>query len=172
LRIRLRPHYPLRPDQQSALRELFSKLCSRARGTRVGQYAVRVASRNGPCLHHPNGVAACRQRSEVLLVSPSSFFSNQRTQITALAAQRRVPALYFERDFAHAGGLMSYGPNIPEFYRQLGNYAGRILSGQKPGDLPVSRATRLEFVINLKTAKTLGLTIPQTLLATADEVIQ
>jgi putative tryptophan/tyrosine transport system substrate-binding protein len=107
-----------------------------------------------------------------LLVSPSSFFSNQRTQITALAAQRRVPALYFERDFAHAGGLMSYGPNIPEFYRQLGNYAGRILSGQKPGDLPVSRATRLEFVINLKTAKTLGLTIPQTLLATADEVIQ
>jgi putative tryptophan/tyrosine transport system substrate-binding protein len=83
-----------------------------------------------------------------------------------------VPALYFERDFAHAGGLMGYGPDIPEFYRQLGNYAGRILGGQKPGDLPVSRTTRLEFVINLKTAKTLGLTIPQMLLATPDEVIQ
>jgi len=112
------------------------------------------------------------KRSEVLLVSPSSFFSSRRMEITALAAQHRVPALYFERDFARAGGLMSYGPKIPEFYRQLGNYAGRILSGQKPGDLPVSRATRPEFVINLNTAKALGLTIPQTLLAAADEVIQ
>ena len=112
------------------------------------------------------------KRSEVLLVSPSSFFSSHRMEIVALAAQHRVPALYFERDFAEAGGLMSYGPNISEQYRQLGIYAGRILSGQKPGDLPVRRATRLEFVINLKTAKTLGLTIPETLLATADEVIR
>jgi putative ABC transport system substrate-binding protein len=113
------------------------------------------------------------RRSEVLLVSPSDFFSSHRTQIVAQAAQHRVPALYFEREFAEAGGLVSYGPNIPEQYRQLGNYAGRILSGQKPGDLPVSRATRLrEFIINLKTAKALGLTIPETLLATADEVIQ
>jgi putative ABC transport system substrate-binding protein len=111
------------------------------------------------------------KRSEVLLVSPSSFFSSQRMEIVALAAQHRVPALHFERDFAHAGGLMSYGPNIPEFYRQLGIYAGRILNGKKPGDLPV-RAIRSEFVINLKTAKALGLTIPETLLATADEVIQ
>jgi len=112
------------------------------------------------------------KRSEVLFVSPSSFFSSHRMEIVALAAQHRVPALYFERDFAEAGGLMSYGPNISEQYRLLGVYAGRILSGQKPGDLPVRRATRLEFVINLKTAKALGLTIPETLLATADEVIQ
>jgi putative ABC transport system substrate-binding protein len=112
------------------------------------------------------------KRSEVLLVSPSRFFSSQQTQIAALAAQRRVPALYFERNFAHAGGLMSYGPNIPEFYRQLGVYAGRILNGKKPGELPVLRTIRSEFVINLKTAKALGLTIPETLLATADEVIQ
>ena len=113
------------------------------------------------------------RRSEVLLVSASDFLSSHRTQIVAQAAQHRVPALYFEREFAEAGGLVSYGPNIPEQYRQLGNYAGRILSGQKPGDLPVSRATRLrEVVINLKTAKALGLTIPETLLATADEVIQ
>src|SRR5271170_3137282 len=112
------------------------------------------------------------KRSEVLLVSPSSLFSSRRMEIVALAAQHRVPALYFERDLAEAGGLMSYGANIPEQYRLLGIYAGRILSGQKPGDLPVRRATRLEFVINLKTAKALGLTIPETLLATADEVIQ
>jgi putative tryptophan/tyrosine transport system substrate-binding protein len=112
------------------------------------------------------------KRSEVLLVNPGSFFSGHRMEIVALAAQHRVPALYFERDFAEAGGLMSYGPNITEQYRQLGILAGRILSGQKPGDLPVRRATRLEFVINLKTAKALGLTIPQTLLAIADEVIQ
>jgi putative tryptophan/tyrosine transport system substrate-binding protein len=112
------------------------------------------------------------KRSEVLLVSPSSFFSSHRMEIVALAAQHRVPALYFERDFAEAGGLMSYGANISEQYRLLGVYAGRILNGQKPGDLPVRRATRPEFVINLKTARTLGLTIPQTLLTTADEVIR
>ena len=107
-----------------------------------------------------------------MLVSPGSSFASHRKEIVALAAQHRVPALYFDRDFAEAGGLMSYGPNIPTFYRQLGNYAGRILSGQKPGDLPVSRATRSEFLINLKTAKALGLIIPHTLLAIADEVIQ
>jgi putative ABC transport system substrate-binding protein len=112
------------------------------------------------------------KRSEVLFVSPSNFFASHRMEIVALAAQHRVPALYFERNFAEAGGLMSYGPNISEQYRLLGVYAGRILSGQKPGDLPVRRATRLEFVINLKTAKALGLTIPEALLATADEVIQ
>jgi putative ABC transport system substrate-binding protein len=112
------------------------------------------------------------KRSEVLFVSPSSFFSSHRMEIVALAAQHRVPALYFERDFAEAGGLMSYGPNISEQYRLLGVYAGRILGGQKPGDLPVRRVTKLEFVINLKTAKALGLIIPETLLATADEVIQ
>ncbi len=112
------------------------------------------------------------KRSEVLFVGPSSFFASHRTEIVALAAQHRVPALYVERDFAKAGGLMSYGPSISEQYRQLGIYAGRIFSGQKPGDLPVRRPTRLEFVVNLRTAKTLGLTIPETLLATADEVIQ
>ena len=112
------------------------------------------------------------KRSEVLLVSPSDFFSTHRTQIVAQAAQHRVPALYFERDYAEVGGLMSYGANVPEQYRQLGIYAGRILNGKKPGDLPVMKTTSFEFVINMKTAKALGLTIPETLLATADEVIQ
>ena len=117
-------------------------------------------------------VGLAEKRSEVLLVGPSSFFSSHRVEIVALAARHRVPALYFERDFAEAGGLMSYGANISDQYRQLGIFAGRILSGQKPGDLPVRRATRFEFVINLKTAKALGLVIPETLLATADRVIQ
>jgi putative tryptophan/tyrosine transport system substrate-binding protein len=112
------------------------------------------------------------KRSEVLLVSPSNLFSSNRMQIVALAAQHRVPALYFERDYAEVGGLMSYGANNPEQYRQLGIYAGRILNGKKPGDLPVTRATRFEFVINRKTANALGLTVPRTLLATADEVIE
>jgi ABC-type uncharacterized transport system substrate-binding protein len=116
-------------------------------------------------------VNIAEKRSEVLLVCPSTFFSGNRTQIVALAARYRVPTLYFEREYAEAGGLMSYGANAPEQYRQLGIYAGRILNGQKPGDLPVRRATRFEFVINLKIAKALGLTIPQTLLAVADQVI-
>jgi putative tryptophan/tyrosine transport system substrate-binding protein len=112
------------------------------------------------------------KRSEVLLVSPSSFFSSNRMQIVALAAQHRVPALYFEREYADIGGLMSYGADNPEQYRQLGIYAGRILNGKKPGDLPVLRATRLEFVVNLKTAKALGLTIPPRLVGIADELIR
>ena len=93
-------------------------------------------------------------------------------QIVALAAQQRVPALYFEREYADIGGLMSYGADNPEQYRQLGIYAGRILNGKKPGDLPVQRATRLEFVVNLKTAEALGLTIPPRLVGIADELIR
>jgi putative tryptophan/tyrosine transport system substrate-binding protein len=112
------------------------------------------------------------KRSEVLLVSPSTFFSGNRMQIVALAAQQRVPALYFEREYADIGGLMSYGADNPEQYRQLGIYAGRILNGKKPGDLPVQRATRLEFVVNLKTAEALGLTIPPRLVGIADELIR
>jgi putative ABC transport system substrate-binding protein len=112
------------------------------------------------------------KRSEVLLVSPSNLFSGNRMQIVALAAQHRLPALYFERDYADVGGLMSYGATNPEQYRQLGIYAGRILNGKKPGDLPVMRATRFEFIINFKTANALGLTIPTRLLTTADEVIK
>jgi putative tryptophan/tyrosine transport system substrate-binding protein len=112
------------------------------------------------------------KRSEALLVSPSSFFSGNRMQIAALAARHRVPALYFEREYADIGGLMSYGADYPEQYRQLGIYAGRILNGKKPGDLPVLRATRLEFIVNLKTAEALGLTIPPRLVGIADELIR
>jgi putative tryptophan/tyrosine transport system substrate-binding protein len=107
-----------------------------------------------------------------LLIAPSVFFVNYTDQLVEVAARHRLPAIYHERDFATAGGLMSYGPNRTDVMRQVGVYTGRVLKGEKPADLPVQLPTKYELVINLKTAKTLGLTIPETLLATADEVIQ
>jgi putative ABC transport system substrate-binding protein len=110
--------------------------------------------------------------ADAMLVTVSPFFVTRAGQIAALAAGRRIPAIYARREFAEAGGLMSYGFNVAEGYRELGRYAGRVLNGEKPADLPVIQPTKFDFVINLKTAKALGLTIPETLLATADEVIQ
>ena len=111
-------------------------------------------------------------RAEALLIMPDALFLDRREQIATLALSHRVPTIYAIPAFPQAGGLMSYGSSFAELHRHVGIYAGRILKGEKPGELPVLRSTKFELVINLKTAKAIGLTIPPTFLARADEVIE
>jgi putative tryptophan/tyrosine transport system substrate-binding protein len=112
------------------------------------------------------------KRIDALLVLPDTLFANQRAQIAALAARHAIPALYTVREYVDAGGLISYGTSLKESYHQLGVYAGRILKGANPADLPVVQSTKIELVINLKTANALGISVPSTLLAVAEEVIE
>ncbi len=115
---------------------------------------------------------AAEQNIDALLVAPDPFYFNLRVRIAALAAQYKIPALYVGRAYAEAGGLLSYGPSISDAYRQVGVYAGRILNGAKPQELPVVSPQKWELVINLETAKALPLTIPAWLIARADEIIE
>jgi putative ABC transport system substrate-binding protein len=105
-------------------------------------------------------------------VSPQILFLSRRAQIVGLTMRHAVPAIFSWREASEIGGLMSYGTSLPDHYRQVGVYVGRVLKGEKPGDLPVMRASKFELIINLQTAKTIGLNVPPTLLASADEVIE
>jgi putative tryptophan/tyrosine transport system substrate-binding protein len=120
--------------------------------------------------------AACeeleRQGADALIVATDPILLDRRQQIVAFAARRSLPAVYFVQQFAAAGGLLSYGPSITWMYRQAGIYVGQILKGSRPSEMPVMQPTRFELVIDLITAMTLGLTMPATLLARADEVIE
>ena len=116
--------------------------------------------------------ALVRDRADALFVGGDAFFDSRRVQFAILGASNRIPTSYAPREFVEAGGLMSYGANIADSFHQVGRYTGQILKGAKPADQPVVQSTKFEFVLNLQTARALGLTIPETLLATADEVIQ
>jgi putative ABC transport system substrate-binding protein len=120
----------------------------------------------------PAFASLTQRRPDALVVAPTPLFVVHAKLIAALAARHGVPAIYPRREFAEAGGLMSYGYDIADGYREMGRYAGRILKGDKPADLPVFQPTRFQFIINLKTARALGLAIPPTLLAVPDEVIE
>jgi putative tryptophan/tyrosine transport system substrate-binding protein len=120
----------------------------------------------------PMFASAARQQADAVLVSPNPFFTAQRAQIVTLAARHSMPAAYPWREYVDAGGLMSYGPSIAGAYRQIGLYAGRILKGDKPSDLPVQMPFKFELIINLKVAQALRLTVPRIMLARADEVVE
>jgi putative ABC transport system substrate-binding protein len=116
--------------------------------------------------------AMAQKRAPALVIIPDALFTGRRVQLTTLAARHAVPTIYTSREFAEVGGLMSYGTNLADNWRQVGTYAGRILKGAKPTDLPVVQPTKFEFVINLATAQVLGIEVPAALLARADEVIE
>jgi putative ABC transport system substrate-binding protein len=153
------------PSQDFNLIE--AEAAGRAVGARI--IGVRAASEGEFDAAFANAI---REGAGALLVAPSVFFVNHADRLVELAARHRLPAIYHERDFAAAGGLMSYGPNRTDVMRQVGVYTGRVLKGEKPADLPVMLPTKFEFVLNLKTAKALGIDVPPALLALADEVIE
>ena len=143
----------------------------RSAGQSLGQKIIGMSAANETELEALSDAIA-RDRPKALVVGANSFLISQRDRLVALAARHALPAIYETRDSVVAGGLVSYAPDFDDGYRQTGIYAGRVLKGERPADLPVVQPTKFELVINLKTANALGLTVPLTLLARADEVIE
>jgi putative ABC transport system substrate-binding protein len=156
---------PAYPIAQSSITDL------QAAARALGLQLVIVDARADTDLE-PAFATLSQQHVGAVLVTGTSFVIRHAEQIAALAARHALPAIFPSRELAMAGGLMSYGSSLGYGFHQVGIYTGRILKGEKPVDLPVQQATKIDLVINLKTAKALGITIPETLLATADEVIQ
>jgi putative ABC transport system substrate-binding protein len=156
------PNYPSAPIEVQDVEVAGRKL-----GLKVHIFNARTESEIEPAF-----TGLVEQKGSGLLVADDPFLQGQRDRIARLAEHHAIPAIYFSRDFVDAGGLMSYGPNLVDVYRLVGLYTGRILKGEKPADLPVQQPTKYSLVVNLKTAKALGLDVPPTLLALADEVIE
>jgi putative ABC transport system substrate-binding protein len=152
-------------NRQTTLRDL--EAAGRAMGLQIQVFNADTAAEIETAFE-----SMARERPDILFVAPTPFLVVRRVQVVQRAAFHRIPATYPLRDFAEAGGLMSYGASLRDAYRQVGAYAGRILKGAKPADLPVVQSTKFELVINHPTARMLGLTVPPTLLAGADEVIE
>jgi putative ABC transport system substrate-binding protein len=127
---------------------------------------------NASSVDELDAVFANLGRGLAVMVSPDAFFTNRRSQIASLASHQAVPAIYYDRAFVESGGLVSYGTNLADMYRQTGNYTGRVLKGEKPSDLPVQAPTKYELAINLKTAKALGIDVPWQLQQLADQVVE
>jgi putative ABC transport system substrate-binding protein len=155
---------PTNPDADLQRRDI------QAAATTIGEN-LRIFNASNESDIETAFAALVQQRADALLVGNDAFLTNRREQIVALAARHAIPAIYSFRHFAESGGLMSYSTNLVEVYRQVGLYVGRVLKGEKPANLPVVQPTKFELVINLKTAKALGVKISDNLLSLADEVI-
>ena len=152
-------------------REVFALTNTRAAAAVLGQKLLVLEATTAEEID-AQFASLAQEPADAMLVMTSAFFVTRVRQIVALAARHRIPAIYVRREFAEAGGLMSYGANVADGYREVGRYAGRILNGEKPADLPVIQATKLELVINLKAAKALNIELPRLVRALADEVIE
>ena len=156
-----------RSSQSSAIESKGAVEAARALGIEL--HTLNAGSESG---FDTAFAEVARLRAGALIVSGEPYFDSQRERLVAFSARYSVPAVYAWREYVLAGGLISYGTDLPSSYRQAGIYAGRVLKGEKPGNLPVVQPTKFQLTVNLRTAKTLDLTVPPTLLARADEVIE